>query len=110
VGWIPGRSVEPAPPRERTASAVSTEPMMVTYGSRRPAAAPAAAPAPRATAAPSAASAPTPLPEVVLHFGFDRSELTEAAKNTLATALTTLAGNAQSLSFALEGHADATGA
>ena len=107
VGWIPGRSVELAPPRERAAAASSTEPMMVTYGNRRPAP-PAVAPARAATPAPDAAAArvPAPAPEVVLHFAFDRSELTEAAKTTLETALRT---SAQSLSFALAGHADATG-
>lgn len=55
------------------------------------------------------AGPPVLMPEVVLQFGFDRSELAEAAKHTLTTALGAMSGGTGSLSFALGGHADATG-
>ena len=49
------------------------------------------------------------MPDVVLQFAFDRSDLAEAAKYSLTTALSTMTADAGSLSFALGGHADAMG-
>jgi OOP family OmpA-OmpF porin len=113
VGWIPGRNVELLPPRVPVAT---TERDWVTSvaaaspsgpaASRPAAATAAAAPAP---APPTAAAAPAAMPEVVLQFAFDRSDLAEAAKHTLTTALTTMSGGIGGLSFSLGGHADATG-
>jgi outer membrane protein OmpA-like peptidoglycan-associated protein len=106
VGWISGRHVEPGPPREPVVTAarpLETVSAAVPRPVERVAAA-AATPPPAV-----AAITPRTLPDVVLRFAFDRSDLSETAKNTLATALTTMGAEAGSLSFALGGHADAMG-
>jgi OOP family OmpA-OmpF porin len=51
---------------------------------------------------------PGPIQDVVLRFAFDRSDLSEAAKHTLDTALVEARAGGV-LAFALGGHADATG-
>lgn len=117
VGWVPGRHVEllppevPAPRPVPLADAVPTPPAAAAE-------APAASPAPvdaAADAAPSPAPAPDDasvlpvIPEIVLRFAFDRSDLSEAAKDALTTSLGTIGTAAGSLSFAVGGHADATG-
>jgi OOP family OmpA-OmpF porin len=108
LGWISGENVEPAPPRPPVAAVAAPEPV------RAAAAPPVTAPVPaRATPdpmpMPAVPIAPRTLPDVVLRFAFDRSDLSEAAKETLATALKTMSAEGGSLSFALGGHADATG-
>lgn len=132
VGWIPGRNVELLPPRppvattqpaSLTADAAASRPGAAAAASRSstnppapPSPSSATAAAARAPEAPAPASSPTmaagapgSMPEVVLQFAFDRSDLAEAAKHTLATAVTTMSAGAGGLSFALGGHADATG-
>jgi outer membrane protein OmpA-like peptidoglycan-associated protein len=111
VGWIPGRHVELLPPRPRVANTGLPAVVTVAAAARPRTAAsspPAAATTPSPAASPAAAGAPAAMPEVVLQFAFDRSDLAEAAKHTLATALTTM-GDGGGLSFSLGGHADATG-
>lgn len=114
LGWISGKNLEPAPPRpSTTAAAAPAAPAMTTA----PTVAPTPAPASE-TARPAEASTPArastdasplrPIQEVVLLFAFDRSDLSEAAKHTLSTNLSSGA-EAASLSFSLGGHADATG-
>lgn len=120
LGWISGRNVEPVPPRPATSS---TRPTAEIAAATAPPAsdAPTAAPAPAAAAArtvdapaaprapAAAASTANPIPDVVLRFAFDRSELSEAAKHTLTTTLATTGAETGNLSFSLGGHADATG-
>jgi OOP family OmpA-OmpF porin len=111
LGWISGRNVEPAPPRPRRTVA-QPAPAAVVVAAPRPAEVPSPAstsPPPVPPARTVAAVAPRLLPEVVLRFAFDRSELSETAKETLTTALKTMSSEADSLSFALGGHADAAG-
>lgn len=114
VGWISGRHVVPAPPREPVVAALPT-PAFTT----EPASSSVDTPVPERDATPAVADvSPSPalaatstrtLPEIVLHFAFDRSDLSEAAKYTLGTALTTTGVATGSLSFSLGGHTDATG-
>lgn len=47
--------------------------------------------------------------DVVLHFDFGKSQLTDEARARLASAVAMLKANAQGMSVALEGHADWTG-
>jgi OOP family OmpA-OmpF porin len=111
LGWISGENVEPAPPRPPVAAA-TPEPMRTVAAAPPAVAAPAAAPAsatPAPAPLPAMTVAPRSLPDVVLRFAFDRSDLSEAAKETLTTALKTMSGEGGHLSFALGGHADATG-
>lgn len=70
---------------------------------------------PSAMAAPEAARVETVRPaqpvvsDVVLHFDFGKSQLTDEARARLASAVAMLKANAQGMSVALEGHADWTG-
>jgi outer membrane protein OmpA-like peptidoglycan-associated protein len=112
VGWIQGDDVELIAPKPKPA----------------PTASGAAAPASRAgrsevdpsmAAGATAASEPalieeTPavrpfMSDVVLHFEFGKSRLTDEAKATLANAITKPNAQARWMSVALEGHADWTG-
>lgn len=110
VGWVSGRNVTILPPVERTATAPATPvaaPSAASRATAPPVARMAAAVPDTAAPAPPVAPAPlTPVRDVVLRFAFDRSDLSEAARHALDTAL-----NAPSaaLSFSLGGHADATG-
>ena len=107
-GWVSGRVVEPvaaagAPAKDAAVS-------VVNIGAAEPAPAPDPAPVARPTVplpspVPEAAEKRSPS-EVVLHFDFGKSHLTDDAKSRLAGALKTAA---QGVAFALEGHADATG-
>lgn len=111
LGWISGRNVEPAPPRPQRTTA-QPAPAAVVAEAPRPVEVPPSArptPPPAPSAPTMTAMAPRLLPEVVLRFAFDRSDLSETAKETLATALKTMSSDAGSLSFALGGHADAAG-
>jgi outer membrane protein OmpA-like peptidoglycan-associated protein len=114
VGWISGRSVEMAPPRPQVTAA---PPMPMAAAVAAPRAVDVPLPEPVAVTRTTPAATPLPtmtattrlLPEIVLRFAFDRSDLSEAAKDSLATALTTMRAEGGSLSFALGGHADAIG-
>ena len=119
VGWIRGQNVELLPPRQPVATTQSGSMTTVAAASRPGTAAPSRPPAASTTgapgagttaaASPTAAAASAPMPELVLQFAFDRSDLAEAAKHTLTTALTTMSGGTTGLAFSLGGHADATG-
>lgn len=103
AGWISGRDVEPterpkAPAPEPAAAVVLAEPAASTVPE---VAAPAAVPMP-------AADEFKPF-QVVLNFNFAKSDLTDEAKAKLADAVAQMNGHAQSVLFALEGHADSTG-
>lgn len=50
-----------------------------------------------------------PVSDVVLHFDFGKSQLTDEARDKLASAVATLKANPQGLLVAVEGHADSTG-
>lgn len=115
VGWISGRNLEPAAPRPLASAGQPTTSPVAALAAR---VADAPTPTRTATASPAApamppsvmtATAPRPMPDVVLQFAFDRSDLAEVAKYSLTTALSTMTTEAGSLSFALGGHADATG-
>jgi OOP family OmpA-OmpF porin len=108
MGWIPGSDVEsaPAPPRPKPAPAVTRVSMS------GPPAPPAEAPKPVPVAAPAPKPAPVApvVSEVLLQFEFDKSDLTAEAKARLDDAVAALKANGQGgVSFALEGHADASG-
>ncbi len=62
-----------------------------------------------AMAATSSAAPAAPIPDVVVHFAFNKSDLLDTAKAELATAVASLKDRSGTLSFALEGHADSTG-
>lgn len=108
AGWISGRHVELVPPSVRSAAAdpVLAEPLPVPptpVESTRPAEA-------QPNAAPVAADDPMPaFADVTVHFAFDKSDLTDEAKARLNEAVGTLKTHAMTVTFALEGHADATG-
>jgi OOP family OmpA-OmpF porin len=77
-----------------------------------PPAPPAEAPKPVPVAAPAPKPAPVApvVSEVLLQFEFDKSDLTAEAKARLDDAVAALKANGQGgVSFALEGHADASG-
>jgi outer membrane protein OmpA-like peptidoglycan-associated protein len=114
VGWVSGGDVERVAPDSPTALTASVD--AVNQDAQN-----SAALARRATqAVPSAATAnaidqqttagePPLVSEVVLHFEFGKSALTDEAKVKLANAVVALKGSLQSLLFALEGHADSVG-
>lgn len=100
AGWIRGDDVEhiaPPPEPAATADARVTE---VPRGKT-------AVPEP-ARAAEVREARPF-IADVVLNFGFNKSELTEEAKRKLASAVAMPQATAQGVSIALEGHADWTG-
>ena len=110
VGWIRGDAVEHAPApvsaAGRNASAAAPTPAAAARTEPREAA--AAAPA-RASGEYAAEARPAVVSDVVVNFEFGRSELTEEARRKLAGAVAAPAGNVQSLSVAVEGHADWVG-
>jgi outer membrane protein OmpA-like peptidoglycan-associated protein len=114
TGWVSGRDVEVIPPPPVTRSANDAPAFSID--------------APRRTAEPAAARAPEPtrpavaatnvapaaparleVSEVVLNFAFDKSDLSDEARTRLDRAVEMLKTQAQGVSFALEGHADAVG-
>ena len=108
AGWVSGQDVEYIPPPEpvkrEQESPVASMPQPPAESPRvdvvrDPDPMPAAA-APEAPA----------VSEVVVLFAFDKSELTDEAKAKLADAVSMLKTHAQTVTFALQGHADATGA
>lgn len=116
AGWVTGRNVAPAPPRERAAAQPAAVEETVAAPTADDVAAAERLAASRAAAASAATSASTTapgpvrvIPDVVLQFAFDRSDLSEAAKHALTTSLAPTRPEAGSLSFALGGHTDAMG-
>ena len=107
AGWISGRYVQPVPPapRAQPASAPVEAPRhaAVNDSPAQPVAQPEAAPA-----APAAPEMPE-FAAVMVHFAFDKSDLTDEAKTTLNEAVSLLKTQSQGVVVALEGHADATG-
>ena len=120
TGWISGRSVEefhpPAPPAPAAVPAPEPTPAVEppARSAREPQTPQAGTKAPPAADCPDepvrpAANRPAP-PEVVVHFAFDKSELTGQAKQTLDDGVKLIeTSGAKGMSFALEGYADATG-
>jgi OOP family OmpA-OmpF porin len=121
TGWISGRSVEdfhpPAPPAPAAVQAPAPAPVV------QPPAQPVREPQKPQTVAktppavvdcpdePAHPAADRPAPsEVVVHFAFDKSELTSQAKQILDDGVKKMeTSGASGMSFALEGYADATG-
>jgi OmpA-OmpF porin, OOP family len=112
AGWIRGNAVEHVAPAATPAAASAP-----TAGL---AAAPRTEPAPtQPTETPAVAgrdpieesleARPVIVSDVVLNFPFGKSELTDEAKDRLASAITIRKPNSRSTSVALEGHADWTG-
>jgi len=120
TGWISGRSVEefhpPAPPAPAAVPAPEPTPAVEPPAqpvreSQKPqtvAKAPPAGDCPDEPVRPAKdRSAP---PEVVVHFAFDKSELTGQAKQSLDDGVKMMeTSGAKAMSFALEGYTDATG-
>ncbi len=112
AGWIRGDAVEHVlPPPESTAHLT---PAAEASATEAPPAAPVRnEPGRMAVAEPApveeVAAARPFIADVVVNFHFDRSDLTEEAKRTLAGAVANPRTTAQGLSIALEGHADWTG-
>ncbi len=105
TGWIRGSAVEhvPAPPGSRSNASLTdlTRELDAPHESREtPVAAPAPAPVEKVPAVRAA------IPDVVLHFEFGKSALTDEARRTLESAIVKPASNVQGLTIALEGHAD----
>jgi len=109
MGWVSGRDVDAMLP---------PEPKPEPVAPARPAPAVTPMPAPQPAAQPSAPAVVTPamavaerpaVREVVVHFAFDKSDLTDEAKTTLNGAVETLGATGPTVSFVLEGHADWTG-
>ena len=107
IGWVSGRDVDALlPPEPKPAPAAPARP------------APVAAPAPRpvvdrpepavVTPVMTVAKAPV-MQEVVVHFAFDKSDLSDEARTTLNGAVETLGADGPAVSFVLEGHTDWTG-
>lgn len=120
TGWISGRSVEefhpPAPPAPAVVRAPEptppveppAQPVRESQKPQTVAKAPPAVDCPDEPVRPAKdRSAPS---EVVVHFAFDKSELTGQAKQTLDDSVKMMeTSGAKGMSFALEGYADATG-
>jgi outer membrane protein OmpA-like peptidoglycan-associated protein len=113
VGWIRGEDVEIVPAPKATALAsVATGPAADRGRSASSAVVALERPPVERTPVEDAPSAPTAsarsvrMPDVVLNFEFNRSDLTAEAKDRLATAMALPKNQAQGLSVALEGHAD----
>ena len=107
AGWVSARYVQPVPPAVRAEMPAST-PVPVAAQPVREENRPAVQPEPVA----DASAEPGPVPEfaaVMVHFAFDKSDLSEDAKATLAAAIELLKSQPQGVVLALEGHADATG-
>jgi outer membrane protein OmpA-like peptidoglycan-associated protein len=115
AGWVSGRDVDPHPSIEQAAFAQS----IVTSGpadARTPVEGVAVPAARTAAAATPVVVAPTrpganagePVAEAsrIVHFAFNKSELTDEAKAELARVVASLKPGAGGASFALEGHAD----
>jgi len=118
-GWISGRDVELLPPVERAKAAPVEDPRIAQLQRQleqaradlEKAKALVAAPAPvAATNVPMATNvAETTVSEVILNFEFAKADLTAEARTKLADAMTKIKGTPQTLSIALEGHADWVG-
>jgi outer membrane protein OmpA-like peptidoglycan-associated protein len=110
AGWIRGDAVEIAPPPQGPASATRASAAGAVPGRD----ARLAESGTMATSEPErvSAAAPTARPviaDVILHFPFDKSDLTTEARNTLASAVALPNAVAQGMVVALEGYADSTG-
>lgn len=110
VGWIRGDAIEhiaaPAGATASTASLAKPAPAGATPRTEPREAAAAAPPRVSGEYAAEARPANAVVSDVVVNFEFGRSELTEEARRKLAGAVAAPAGNVESLSVALEGHAD----
>jgi outer membrane protein OmpA-like peptidoglycan-associated protein len=118
TGWISGRDVQEMPVER--AETPAPMPPTPAVSAPRPSATPPPTPTPPPVAAPNAARASDAavrtsparpsidVPDVVVHFAFDKSDLTPEAMSTLDCALE-MVTDGQAVSFVLEGHADSTG-
>jgi outer membrane protein OmpA-like peptidoglycan-associated protein len=113
VGWIRGEDVEfvPAPKAAATANLATGPAVDRTRSASSAVVALERAPVERTPVedAPAVSARSVRMPDVVLNFEFNRSDLTVEAKDRLAAALALPKNQAQSLSVALEGHADWVG-
>ncbi len=108
AGWVRGDAVEPAPPPQGSASATLARAAGAAPGRDAETGTMAVAEPERVSVA-----APTARPvvsDVILHFPFDRSDLTDEARNTLTSAVALPNAVGQGMVVALEGYADSTGA
>jgi outer membrane protein OmpA-like peptidoglycan-associated protein len=106
AGWISGRYVAPVPPAERREAEPPSDPapappVEAVREEPRPA-------EPQPESAPVVEAMPE-LAGVVVRFAFDKSDLSDDAKARLSQAVMALKTHAEMVTFALEGHADATG-
>jgi outer membrane protein OmpA-like peptidoglycan-associated protein len=118
VGWVSGRDVERLVPAASTGQTAPADSGIEIAGANQDARDAAALGRRAAQASPGGSEdgagletdgEPELISEVVVHFEFGKSALTDEAKARLDAALRALAGSAQSVSFALEGHADSIG-
>jgi outer membrane protein OmpA-like peptidoglycan-associated protein len=114
AGWVRGDKVEllalPAPtPTPNAARDAVAPPPAPAYDQPRTVARTGPTPLPERAAVDEASTAARPtFSDVVLNFEFGKSELTDDAKRTLASAISVPKPNAR-MSVALEGHADWVG-
>ena len=107
VGWVSGRDVEYVPPVRETKQAMPEPSVLDIPKAPEPA---DTKPAETGLPVDANADAQPAVVEVVLNFAFAKSDLTDEAKGKLAEAVAALKADVQSVTIALEGHADATGA
>jgi outer membrane protein OmpA-like peptidoglycan-associated protein len=116
-GWISGRDVELLPPVERAKAAPVDDPRIAQLQRELAQARADLEKARAVTTAPVAAAATpmatnvaeTTVSELILNFDFAKSTLTDEARTKLADAMGKIKGGGQTLSIALEGHADWVG-
>jgi outer membrane protein OmpA-like peptidoglycan-associated protein len=113
AGWIRGDDVELVPPPQGSAPATTARAAGAAPArDARNEASGTAEPRTMAMSEPGRVAAPAARPvvsDVILHFQFDKSDLTLEARSTLASAVALPNAVAQGMVVALEGYADWTG-
>lgn len=110
VGWISGRYVVEAPPAATPAAAPARPAVSMTRPPQSVSAQPEMATAGFVARPPAAVAPvePVEIPDVVVHFAFDKSDLTPEARSTLDCAMEMMV-EGQAMAFGVEGHTDWSG-
>jgi len=115
MGWMSGVDVTEVPRTEPRRPNMDPRGMSLgtsSVTSSRPASPSAPTPEPRLPAAMAMATAapePVEIPDVVLHFEFDKADLSAEATSMLDCTMEMVVSGGQDVSFALEGHTDTSG-
>lgn len=113
MGWIDGRHVQELPPLPPTPRPEPARTMSSSMNRNTPAQTVQPMPAAGFTSGAAAAAVaaepePVEIAPVVVHFAFDKSDLSPEARSTLDCAMEMMV-DGQAMAFAVEGHTDATG-